>query len=114
LVNPDARGKAPPLEKVRQRIDAECCERLRLRDLSALAGVSATRLLRAFEAAYGLTPHRYQQSRRIARAKKMVVAGTPLAEIAFACGYSDQSHLNRWFLRIQGTTPGRLRRAFLS
>jgi AraC-like DNA-binding protein len=114
LINPVTTGKAAPLEKVRERIDAECCERLRLRDLCALAGVSPTRLLRAFEAAYGLTPHRYQQSRRIARAKRMVVAGTPLAQIAFACGYSDQSHLNRWFLRIQGTTPGRLRRAFFS
>lgn len=114
LATPNPGCASPVLSKVRERIDAECCERLRLRDLSALAGVSATRLLRAFEAAYGLTPHRYQQSRRIAKAKRMVVAGTPLAQIAFACGYSDQSHLNRWFLRIQGTTPGRLRRAFLS
>jgi AraC-like DNA-binding protein len=108
-------GRASPvLSKVRERIDADCCAPLRLRDLCALAGVSPTRLARAFEAAYGLTPHRYQQSRRIARAKRMVVAGAPLAEIAFACGYSDQSHLNRWFLRIQGTTPGSYRRAFFS
>jgi AraC-like DNA-binding protein len=40
--------------------------------------------------------------------------GSPLAEVASACGYADQSHLNRWFRRIHGTTPGRLRRAFLS
>lgn len=111
---PDPGCTFPVLSKVRERIDAECCGPLRLRDLSALAGVSPTRVARAFEAAYGLTPHRYQQSRRIARAKRMVAAGTPLAEIAFACGYSDQSHLNRWFLRIQGTTPGRLRRALFS
>ena len=104
----------PSLSKVRELIDARCCEPLRLRELCALAGVSPTRLLRAFEAAYGLTPHRYQQSRRVAKAKRMIVAGTPLAEIAAACGYSDQSHLNRWFLRIHGTTPGRMRRAFLS
>jgi AraC-like DNA-binding protein len=110
--NPD--GTSPSLSKVREWIDARCCEPLRLRELCALAGVSPTRLARAFEAAYGLTPHRYQQSRRIARAKKMIVAGTPLAEVAAACGYSDQSHLNRWFLRIQGTTPGRLRSAFFS
>lgn len=107
-------GAAPSLAGVRELIDARCCEPLRLRELCALAGVSPTRLLRAFEAAYGLTPHRYQQSCRVARAKRMIVAGTPLAEVAAACGYSDQSHLNRWFLRIQGTTPGRLQRAFLS
>ena len=105
---------APALQRVRDRIDAQCCEPLRLRELSALAGVSPTRLLRGFSQAYGLTPHRYQQSRRIARAKTLIVAGAPLAEVAAACGYADQGHLNRWFLRIYGTTPGRFRRAFLS
>jgi AraC-like DNA-binding protein len=43
----------------------------------------------------------------------MIMQGSPLAEVASACGYADQSHLNRWFRRIHGTTPGRLRRAFL-
>lgn len=102
------------LARVRERIDEECCEPLRLRDLCALAGLSPSRLLRAFAAAYGLTPHRYQQSRRIAKARKLVLSGMRLAEVAAACGYADQSHLNRWFLRIHGATPGRLRRAISS
>jgi AraC-like DNA-binding protein len=105
---------APALSRVRELIDTRCCEPLRLHDLSRLIGVSPTRLLRGFEAAYGLTPHRYQQSRRIAKARRMILAGTPLAEVASACGYADQSHLNRWFVRVHGTTPGRLRRAFFS
>lgn len=114
LKNKSPEESPPVLGRVKQRIDTECCEPLRLRDLSTLAGVSPTRLLRSFEAAYGLTPHRYQQSRRIAKAKRMIVAGEALAGIAAACGYSDQTHLNRWFLRIHGTTPGRFRRAFFS
>ena len=44
-------------------------------------GFSPTRLLRGFEAAYGLTPHRYQQSKRIAKARRMILAGTPLAGV---------------------------------
>ena len=107
-------GFSASLERVKDRIDEECSEPLRLRDLSALAGVSPTRLLRAFAGAYGLSPHRYQQSRRIARAKRMILSGTALSEVAASCGYADQTHLNRWFLRIQGTTPGRLRGAFFS
>jgi AraC-like DNA-binding protein len=110
----DRRAGSPALSKVRELIDAHYCEPLRLHDLSSVIGISPTRLLRGFEAAYGLTPHRYQQSRRIAKARRMVLAGTPLAEVAAACGYADQSHLNRWFLRIQGTTPGLMRRAFSS
>ena len=104
----------PPLSAVRERIDAEFSAPLRLGALAAEAGLSPTRLLRAFEAAYGLTPHRYQQSCRIAKARRMIIAGDSLADVASACGYSDQSHLNRWFLRIHGTTPGRLRRAIFS
>jgi AraC-like DNA-binding protein len=114
LGEPNRAFPAPVLAQVRERIDVEFCEPLRLRDLAVCAGLSPTRLARAFEAAYGLTPHSYQQSRRVAKAKRMIVCGVPLADVAAACGYSDQSHLNRWFLRIQGTTPGRLRRAFFS
>ena len=111
---PDIGRSGTKLERVKERIDQECSEPLRLRDLSAMADVSPTRLLRAFTVAYGLSPHRYQQSRRIARAKKLIVQGLPLAEVAAACGYADQSHLNRWFLRVHGTTPGRFSRAFFS
>jgi AraC-like DNA-binding protein len=107
-------GKPGRLDRVRERIDEECCAPLRLRELSALANVSPTRLLRAFSDAYGLSPHRYQQSRRIARARRLIIEGLPLAEVAAACGYADQSHLNRWFRRVQGTTPGRFRRAISS
>jgi len=101
------------LERVRERIDAQCCEPLRLRDLCALAALSPTRLLRSFSAAYGLTPHRYQQARRMAKARRLIAARMPLAEVAAGCGYADQGHLNRWFLRVHGTTPGRYRRNFL-
>ncbi len=114
LETPNRTPGVPTLCAVRERIDAEFCEPLRLRELATSVGLSPTRVLRAFVAAYGLTPHRYQQSRRIAKAKRMILGGAPLADVAAACGYSDQSHLNRWFLRIQGTTPGRLQRAFLS
>jgi AraC-like DNA-binding protein len=101
------------LERVRERIDALCCEPLRLRDLCVLAALSPTRLLRSFCAAYGLTPHRYQQARRMAKARRLIALGAPLAEVATACGYADQGHLNRWFVRVYGTTPGRYRRNFL-
>jgi transcriptional regulator GlxA family with amidase domain len=33
----------------------------------------------------------------------------PVAEIAFATGFSDQSHLARHFRQILGTTPSQFR-----
>jgi AraC-like DNA-binding protein len=102
------------MRRVRERIESDCAEPLRLRELAAEAGASPSAVLRAFEKTYGLTPHRYQHSCRIARARRLISRGLALAEAAAACGYADQSHLNRWFLRVHGITPGRFRRAFFS
>jgi AraC-like DNA-binding protein len=33
-----------------------------------------------------------------------------LTDIALACGFADQSHLNRHFRRVVGTSPGLWRR----
>jgi AraC-like DNA-binding protein len=50
--------------------------------------------------------------RRVERAKVMI-SGTsePLAEVALACGFADQAHLNRRFRDIVGVSPGRWRRS---
>lgn len=112
----DDREAELPSERVRrarERIEAECCAPLRLHELTADAGISPSTLLRAFEKSFGLTPHRFQQSCRIAQARRLIAAGRELAEVAADCGYADQSHLNRWFLRIQGVTPGRFQRNIL-
>ncbi len=102
--------RAPRLERVRERVAQECCRPLRLRDLCGEAALSPSALLRSFERAFGLSPHRYQQSCRAAIARRLIAAGMPLAAVAVECGYADQSHLNRWFLRVHGVTPGRFRR----
>jgi len=50
---------------------------------------------------------------RLGRARALIAAGTPLSEAALACGFADQSHLNRHFVRCFGFTPGAWRRAWL-
>ncbi|MEV4898413.1 helix-turn-helix domain-containing protein [Nonomuraea sp. NPDC055795] len=32
--------------------------------------------------------------------------GLPISDAAIAAGFSDQSHLTRWFTRVYGLTPG--------
>lgn len=82
-----------------------------LADLAHLAGMSRYRLIRSFAKETGQTPHAYLVNRRVERAKEMLVGGAALAETAAACGFYDQSHLNRTFKRAAGVTPGEFRRA---
>jgi AraC-like DNA-binding protein len=42
-------------------------------------------------------------------ARSIVGAGHSLADTAFACGFSDQSHMTRQFKRAYGLTPSRWR-----
>ena len=54
----------------------------------------------------GLTPHAYQLQRRVALARRLIAQGLPLAEVAAACGFADQSHMTRQFVRKYGVSPG--------
>jgi AraC-like DNA-binding protein len=86
-------------------------ERVALIDLAAVAGLSRFELVRQFRAHTGLTPHAFQLDLRIARARGLLVAGTPVAEVAAVCGFADQPHLTRTFKRAVGVPPGRYARA---
>ena len=53
----------------------------------------------------------YVAVRRVERAKLMMASTEQrLTDIALACGFADQSHLNRSFRRIVGVSPGLWRR----
>lgn len=82
-----------------------------LEDLAHLEGLSAFQLLRTFVRELGITPHAYQTQLRIRLARRLLAEGRALADVAYAAGFSDQSHLNRVFLRQVGLTPGRYRAA---
>jgi len=79
------------------------------RSASATLGTSVSQLVRAFAAAFGLTPHAYVVNRRIERSRQLMLAGMPLAEVAIVAGFHDQAHLTRHFKRFVGVTPARYR-----
>ena len=83
-----------------------------LADLAQSVGHSYWHFSRAFKLSLGVSPMEYVVVRRVERAKAMI-RGTrePLAEVALACGFADQAHLNRRFRDIVGISPGRWRRS---
>jgi AraC-like DNA-binding protein len=76
-------------------------------EIAAKLGMSASRFSRAFKASTGFPPHRWQLNLRIAKAQELLrYAGLPLAQIALATGFTEQSHFTRVFKIIVGVSPG--------
>jgi AraC family transcriptional regulator len=98
--------------RVRDWVMTHLAEPFGLADLAAVACLSPYHFSRSFKAATGLSPRAFAQACRIERARHMLVeTPMPVAAIAQACGFSDQSHFTTSFARATGTTPGRFRRA---
>jgi len=109
---PQARGGLPPaaMRRVHEYIEAHLNDTVELVELAAIAGLSIFHFARQFKQSAGVTPHYYLIRSRIERARELL-AGTDLSlsEIAFATGFSDQSHLTRHFRQMIGMTPGQFR-----
>jgi AraC family transcriptional regulator len=85
---------------------------LRIDDLAALVGLSRYHFLRCFKRATGLSPLQYVLGKRVERARHLLAeGGESIAAIAYATGFSSQSHLNAMFKRHFGITPGAFLRA---
>lgn len=81
-------------------------------ELAGACGLSHSHFTRAFRQSIGEPPHRWLLGQRIKKAKNLLLTtDLQLAEIAFECGFSDQSHFNRTFSRLTGITPRRWRRS---
>lgn len=103
--------RANVVQLAREFIDAHFAERVELSTLAAVCGVSPFHLIRLFRAGVGVPPHAYLKQRRVAQAMAMLRSGAPVANVAYACGFADQSHLTRAFKRTYGFPPGAYQRA---
>jgi len=57
------------------------------------------------------TPLQYITNLRMERARQLLLlTGMPIAEVAFDCGYEDNSYFIRLFTKKTGTTPGAFRK----
>ncbi|PST21580.1 AraC family transcriptional regulator [Rhizobium sp. JAB6] len=92
-------------------IETHIDQSLSLADLAATAGLSISHLKPLFRATFGMPVHRYVLTRRVDRARLLILStDMPLAEIAAATGFAHQSHMTHWMRRVLGLTPGMLSR----
>jgi AraC-like DNA-binding protein len=98
---------APSVDTVRERLLDAPEINVSLVELSRIAGMSVTSLLRSFTKACGCTPHTFQTALRIDRSKRLLRAGYEIADVASIAGFVDQSHFTHTFKRWLGITPAR-------
>ncbi|QFU23232.1 AraC family transcriptional regulator [Shewanella eurypsychrophilus] len=84
-----------------------------LDDLAAATGLSKFQFLRQFKAATGMTPHAYLKRIRLEYAKKALIKGEPIIDIAQQVGFFDQSHLNKAFKKAFLITPSHFQKRVL-
>lgn len=91
-------------------IEAHLCENLSMLDIAAASGLCISSLTAQFRRQMGQSPYAYVVERRVALAEVLLqTSELPIAEVALAAGFSDQSHLSRHIRAHRGTTPRRLR-----
>jgi AraC family transcriptional regulator len=102
---------ARQLRHALEYIEANLSQDVSLLDVADSSATSVSSLTRGFKTALGISPHRWVLNRRIALAQRLIYeSATPLNEVAVSCGFADQSHLTRVFVRNVGSSPAVWRR----
>ncbi len=101
------------LDRIKLRFISAPEQNIQLAELANELNLSKFQLLRQFKQAVGMTPHAYQHRIRLEQAKKAIVQGEKLSDIAHDVGFFDQSHFNRAFKRAFLLTPSQFQKRVL-
>lgn len=92
-------------------IDDNISEKINIRHLADIAGMTEWNFFSLFKSKYQISPHRYILDCRLAKAKAMLQdTDNAIAQIAYECGFSSQSHLTTSFKQHFDETPGQYRK----
>jgi AhpD family alkylhydroperoxidase len=110
-----ARGGLAPwqVRRTEQILSENLDGEVTLAHLASECRLSVGHFARAFKQTTGQPPHRWLLAQRVEHAKRLLLTSAlPLANIAPACGFADQSHFTRVFSQMVGAGPGAWRRAW--
>jgi AraC-like DNA-binding protein len=91
-------------------IEEHLHERISLADLALQGGLSLYYFARRFKDVTGASPKQYILMKRLERAHLLLSQeNVSVSEVAYQTGFTDQSHLVRYFKKYWGLTPKALR-----
>ncbi|AOY76527.1 helix-turn-helix domain-containing protein [Clostridium formicaceticum] len=89
-------------------------ESFSLQDVTKVANLSASQLIRSFKYETGKTPFDYLLDIKIERSKEMLrLKQHTVTEVCFTCGFNSLSHFSTIFKKKVGVTPSTYRQLFL-
>ncbi|UPG92655.1 helix-turn-helix transcriptional regulator [Luteibacter aegosomatissinici] len=107
---PSARLLGADGKRVMDYIEQHLGERVDITAVAGLLNMSVGHFYRSFKATFGERPGQYITRRRMAYAQYLMLStDMSLADVALACGMSDQSHFSNVFKRVVGWPPRRWR-----
>lgn len=93
------------LVEIASYIEKHADERLTLKDLATLAGLSQSRIQRVFKKAFGISPKAYQDAVRFRRFKRSLQQGGGVTDAILSSGYGSISRVYGEATRHIGMTP---------
>jgi AraC-like DNA-binding protein len=106
LIHSPIKNESNAIYTVRDFLELHYMENVSIDQLVTLTGLSPYYLIRLFQNKVGLSPHYYQTQIRIKQAKRKLVQGESIVDVALETGFNDQSHFTKFFKRLTGLTPG--------
>lgn len=103
--------KPSVIDEIVSYMDENYAKKLTLKELAKRAGLSEFYFSRLFKKETGYTIHEYLVKTRVTSAKSMLKARRmSLKEIAYECGFSNESSFSVTFKKHTGMTPGTFRK----
>lgn len=93
------------IEEAIDYINTHYLENIELSDIAAHVHLTKIYFHNLFKSATGVTTHQHILSKRMERAKKLLVSCENIADVAQRCGFGSQSYFNYVFKKETGMTP---------
>ena len=108
--DPRAERGDTAIERAREYLDAAGERSVRLAELAAHTGVSASHLQRSFKRVVGVSPKVYQHARRVEQFKVRLRAGDTVSRATYEAGFGSSSRVYENADAMLGMTPAAFRR----
>lgn len=106
LSNAISSQKSGIAERAKKYINENIDKKFGIADICRDLDCSKSTLLTSFKRAFGITINAYTTDRRLERAQALLSDGEKsISDVAYECGFSDQSYFSKVFSKKFGITP---------